>query len=160
MNGNVDIVTFRSTAANILQDFQNRKASHDIELEKIRIIEASADIIKNEIKQLDNNTAFYPTDEEIKTSNDFSLSKFAPPTLVHYLKNLISCKNSDLLVASNVQAIIENTRPRSIIKPLQLSLAVILRCYFESRYLINILHKFGLCVSYSEVLNFKACAAD
>ena len=27
-------------------------------------------------------------------------------------------------------------------------------------YLINVLYQFGLCVSYSEVLNFEACAAD
>ena len=77
-----------------LQDFQNRKVSDDIEVEKMRIIKVSADIIKNEIKQLDNNTTFYPTvEEEIKTSNNFSLSKFAPPTLLHFLKNLISCKS-------------------------------------------------------------------
>ena len=44
--------------------------------------------------------------------------------------------------------------------PIQLSLAAILHRHSESRYLINILHKFGLCVSCSEVLKFKACAAD
>ena len=49
-NGNVGVVTFRSTAAKILQDFQNRKTSDNIELEKIRMIKASADIIKNEIQ--------------------------------------------------------------------------------------------------------------
>ena len=57
-------------------------------------------------------------------------------------------------------AVIQNTTPRSIIKPLQLWLAVILYCHFEFRYLINISHRFGLYVSYSEVLNFKLCAAD
>ena len=36
----------------------------------------------------------------------------------------------------------------------------ILHRHFESRYLVDILHKFGLFVSYSEVLNFEACAAD
>ena len=60
INGNVDVVRFHSTASKILQDFQNREASVDIELEKMRIIKASTDIIKNKIKQWDNNTACYP----------------------------------------------------------------------------------------------------
>ena len=60
INGNVDIVRFHSAASKILQDFQNREASVDIELEKVRIIKASTDIIKNKIKQWDNNTACYP----------------------------------------------------------------------------------------------------
>ena len=63
-------------------------------------------------------------------------------------------------MASIAHAIIQNTRPRYIMTPMQLSLAAILHRHFESRYLINILHKSGLCVSYSEVLKFKACAAD
>ena len=79
VNRNVDVVTFHTTAAKILQDFQNRKASDEVEVGKMRIIKVSADIIKNEIKQLANNTTFYPTVEEIETSNDFSLSKFVPP---------------------------------------------------------------------------------
>ena len=59
VNGNVDVATFRSTTAEILQDLQNRKASDDIELEKMKIIKASADIIKNDIKQLDKNPPFF-----------------------------------------------------------------------------------------------------
>ena len=73
---NFDAATFRSTAAKMLNDFQNTNVS-DMELEKIRIIKASANIIKNEIKQSKNNTTFHPTVEEIETSKDFSLSKFA-----------------------------------------------------------------------------------
>lgn len=55
VNRNVVVVTFHTTAAKVLQDFQNRKASHKTEVGKMRIIKASPDIIKNEIKQLGNN---------------------------------------------------------------------------------------------------------
>ena len=55
VNRNVDVVTFHTTATKVLQDFQNRKASHKTEVGKMRIIKASPDIIKNEIKQLGNN---------------------------------------------------------------------------------------------------------
>ena len=160
VDGNPDVVTFRSTAAKILQDFEKRKASDDVEVEKMRIIKVSADIIKNDIKQLNINMKFYPTVQEIENSVNFPSSNFAPPTLLHFLKSLIGCKNSDLLIASIAQAIIQNCRPRSIITPIPLSLAVILHRHFESRYLIDVLHKFGLCASYSEVIKFEACAAD
>ena len=82
-NGNVDVATLHSTAAKILQEFQSRNVSVNIELERMRIIKALVDIIKalvdiikHEIKQLDNNTTFYPTVEEIETSNNFLLFDF------------------------------------------------------------------------------------
>ena len=86
--------------------------------------------------------------------------KFDNCSRIHFLKNLILCKNSDLLVASVAQTIIQHTRPRSIMTPIQLSFAAILHRHFKSRYLIDILHNFGLCVSYTEVLNYEVCAED
>ena len=159
VDGYADVITFQSTASKILQDFKSR-ASDDIEVEKMRIIKAAADIIKNEIKQLDTSMIFYPTFEEIENTVDFSSSKFIPPTLLYLLQNLISCKDNNLLIASIAQTIVQNSRPKSIITPIQLSLAVILHRLYESRYLIDLLHKFGLCASYAEVLRFESCAAD
>ena len=77
VDGYADVITFQSTASKILQDFKSR-ASDDIEVEKMRIIKAAADIIKNEIKQLDTSMIFYPTFEEIENTVDFSSSKFTP----------------------------------------------------------------------------------
>ena len=155
VNGNPDVITFTSTASKILQDFQKIKSSADVEVEKMRMIKAAADIIRNDVKQQDSNLMFYPTVEDIENS-----SHLAPPTLLHFLENLIPCKVSSLKISSIAQAIIQNVRPRSIITPVQLSLTVILHRHFESRYLIDILHKFGLCASYSEVLRFESCAAQ
>ena len=144
VNRNVDVVTFHTTAAKILQDFQNRKASDEIEVGKMRIIKVSADIIKNEIKQLAITQLFI---QQLKKSRLRMISHYQS------LSHLISCKNSDLLLASIAQTIIQNTRSRSIITTIQLSLAVILHRHFKSRYLTDILHKFGRCVSYSKVLH-------
>ena len=117
-------------------------------------------MIKNDIKELKSNMNNYPTNDEIKRSLDVELSAFYPTSLLHFLRNLITCKNSDLLIASISQAIIQNSRPRSIITLIPLALAVILHRHFESRYLIDILHAFGFCASYSEVIEFEACATD
>ena len=67
-NGNVYVATLHSTTAKILQEFQSRNVSVNIELERMRIIKALVDIIKH--------TTFYPTVEEIETSNDFLLFDF------------------------------------------------------------------------------------
>ena len=37
---------------------------------------------------------------------------------------------------------------------------ITLQRLFKSKYLTDILHKFGLCASYSEKLNFEACTAN
>ena len=67
----------------------------------MRIIRASDSIMKYKIKQLDSNTTFYPTVEEIDTSKDFSPSKFPPSARLHFPKNLITYKNS-----SNINQVI------------------------------------------------------
>jgi len=155
INGNADVITFKTTVSKILQNFQKTASSNDDEIEKLRIIKTAADIIKNDIKQMNSNLTFYPTVEDIENSNNFS-----PQTLLYFLQNLISCKNSSLITSSISQAIIQNVRPQTIITPIQLSIGVILHRHFESKYLIDLLNKFGLCASYSEVLKFESCAAN
>ena len=101
VNGNPDVITFTSTASKILQDFQKIESSADVEVEKMRIIKAAADIIRNDVKQQDSNLMFYPTVEDIENS-----SHFTPPTLLHFLENLISSLDSSLKISSIAQAII------------------------------------------------------
>ena len=153
--GNADVISFRSTASKVLQDFHKKQHSDDSEVEKYRIIKAAADIIKNDIKELENNTANYPTANEIENAKSDGTK-----TLDYFLENLISCKSSKPATPSLAQAIIQSVRPRSIITPLQFSLAITLHRHFGSRYLIDLLNEFGFCLSYSEVLRFESCAAN
>ena len=76
VNGNPDAITFTSTASKILQDVQKIKSSTDVEVEKMRIIKAAADVIRNDVKQQDSNLMFYPTVEDIENS---SYSSPPPP---------------------------------------------------------------------------------
>ena len=50
-------------------------------------------------------------------------------------------------------------RPRAIVAPLQIGLAVQMHFHFRSRYLIDVLHSFGICSSYNEVQRFERNAA-
>ena len=62
-------------------------------------------------------------------------------------------------VASIGQAIMQSTRPRGFICPLQIGLGVQLHRLYGSRFLVDSLYSHGFCSSYSEVHRFEASAA-
>jgi len=53
LNGKHNVVTFRTTCKSILHDFYNQTRHTDIENEKLRFIQAAAELIKSDIKSLD-----------------------------------------------------------------------------------------------------------
>ena len=57
------------------------------------------------------------------------------------------------------QALIQAARPRTVLTPLQLGLAVQMHHHFQSKYLIESLHALGFSASYKEVLQFERNAA-
>ena len=65
INGKADVVTFRSTAATILQAFHEEPKSTDPKAEELRIITTAANLIKNNIKCIVSSKAYYPTPEDI-----------------------------------------------------------------------------------------------
>ena len=68
-------------------------------------------------------------------------------------------KNNLLKMASIGQAIDQAARPRIVIAPLQIGLAVQLHQSFASHFLIDTLHHHGFCSSYHEVQPFNQNAA-
>ena len=61
--------------------------------------------------------------------------------------------------ASIGQALMQAARPRVLIAPLQIGLAVQLHHHFASRFLIDSLHAQGFCSSYREVTPYERNAA-
>ena len=59
INGKPNEVTFRTTAATILQEF-HVKQSLDIEAEKTNIIKAAAKLTKNDLKSIKTTNENYP----------------------------------------------------------------------------------------------------
>lgn len=68
-------------------------------------------------------------------------------------------KDIDVKLAFIGQAIMEATRPRIFIVPLQLEFGAVMHHQFESQFLIDSLHKHGFACSYSEVQEFEGSAA-
>ena len=63
-------------------------------------------------------------------------------------------------VAAVGHAIAQAVRPRSIVAPLQIGLAIQAHHVFRSRFLVDVLHAMGFASSYREVVRFEKNAAD
>ena len=157
INGKSNVVTFRNTASSILQCFYQRPAKEDTYTEKMHLIETAAKLIKSDIKSMKTSKCVYPAPCEL-SSIDSNLSDL-PETLQVLLRTLFSEKNPDVKIASLGQAIVQATRPRVLISPLQIGLAVELHHHFGSKFLIDTLNSLGFCSSYSEVKKFEVSAA-
>lgn len=121
----------------------------------MNIIKTTAKLLKNDLKSIPTSSDSYPT----ITIDAESHVRYFPASLSTFLSLLTSEKNSALKVASIGQAIVQAVRPRVVISPLQMRLAVQLHPYFASRFLIDTLHHHGFCSSYQEVQMFNENAA-
>ena len=157
LNGKPNVVTFRHKAASIISDFYSRPQDNDTDVEKMRIIKAACELIKSDIKSVDQNFENYPEAADMSSLDD--VIAFLPTSLKLMLERLFSGKDTRKKVGSIGQAIMQAARPRALMSPLQLGLAVQLHHHFGSRFLIDLLHALGFCSSYSEVQRFLSSAA-
>ena len=127
-NGKPNVVTFRSTVANILHDFHAQPKSVDLETEKLNIIRTASRLIKSDIKLIKTSYDIYPLIETGAETN----ANFLPHTLKLLLEGILVGKD-DVKIASIGQAIsIQAARPRVILAPLQVGLTVQLHHHFTS----------------------------
>ena len=91
-------------------------------------------------------------------SEEASLN-FPPDSLRYFLQEVFKGSDVGIKVASIGQAIMQTTRPRVLLTPLQMGLAVQLHHHFASRFLLDSLHHLGFCSSYHEVKKFEQNAA-
>ena len=151
--GRENVITFRTTARKLLSDF-SLKNKTDTGSEKISLIQTAARMIKEEIKAKEFDSTMYPTfcKEELSTS-------YLTPLLDLFLKELITSNGNLTKRAAIGQSIMQCCRPRSLLCPIQVGLGVQMHSMFGSRMLIDLLHKLGYSVSYTEILQFQASAA-
>ena len=157
VNGKPNVVTFRHKASSIINDFYSRPKDNDSDVEKMRIIEAACKLIKSDIKSVAQNSDNYPEATEMSSLDN--VIAFLPTSLKLMLEKLFSGKDTRKKVGSIGQAIMQAVRPRALMAPLQLGLAIQLHHHFGSRFLIDILYELGFGSSYSEVQRFECSAA-
>lgn len=66
INGKSNIVTLRSTAEYVLQEFHDRQKD-DPDMEKIHLIKKAAKLIRNDIKSVGTSNEHYPPSYEIES---------------------------------------------------------------------------------------------
>jgi len=151
INGKQNVVTFHTTASNILHNF-HQQTMQDKKDEKTHIIEAAAKFIKQDIKDLDQTRNTYPTAAEISTETAL---EFVPPSLQQLLNTIFCGKDRSTKIASIGQAIMQATRPRILLAPLQIGLGVQMHHHFQSKFLVDSLYHHGFSCSYSEVKKYE-----
>jgi len=72
---------------------------------------------------------------------------------------VFSERDADTKISAIGQAIMQATRPRILIAPLQIALGVQLHHLTSSKYIVELLNSLGFCVSYTEVQTFESSAA-
>ncbi len=157
INGKPNVVTFRHTASSIISDFHSQPKDIDQQSEKLRIIQAAAQLIKSEVKAVSQPKDVYPSLDDMSTT-DKALS-FLPESLFTLLNMVFVGKDTDRKIASIGQAIMQAIRPRVLNAPLQLGLAVQMHHHFASKFLIDSLSEHGFCRPYHEVQKFESNAA-
>ena len=110
--------------------------------------------IKSQVSTVGNQ---YPSSDDLKF--DSSLS-FIPTSMRTALETLFVGKDTRCKVAAVGLAIIQAVRPRAVIAPLQIGLAVQIQHLYRSKNIVDTLHKMGFCSSYTEVIRFEKNAAD
>ena len=154
-----NIVTMREQTSEIMRSYYKQKCQEgDEESQKRAIIETAARLIRSDIKsQVSTVTNQYPSSDDLKL--DSSLS-FIPTSLRTALETLLVGKDTRRKVAAVGHAIIQAVRPRAVIAPLQIGLAVQIHHLYRSKIIVDTLHKLGFCSSYTEVIRFEKNAAD
>ena len=119
--------------------------------------ETAANLIKSDIKSIESAKNEYPSVSDIE-SIEKNL-EYLPESLKIFLSSMFSERECLVKLSSIGQAIIQATRPRSLIVPLQIELAVQMHHTFGSRFLIDSLNSCGFSSSYSEVKKYELNAA-
>ena len=117
--------------------------------EKMKLIQAAAKLIKEDIKAIKTSHEVYPFCDALESLE--AGIDFLPDTLKALLEGLFSGRKTAVKVASIGQAIMQATRPRVLLPPLQFGLGVQLYHHLASQFLIDSLHHHGFCCSYKEV---------
>lgn len=128
--------------------------------ERFRVLEAAADIIREDIQTAVFDNSNYPPPgrmfEDLNNEIPESLTYFVERVI---LKNKRSSLDHLKLVCTNIcHSLMTAVRPRSFKSKLQLGLAVFFHRKFGSKRLIQIFSSFGLCASYNETIMYEAAA--
>ena len=113
-------------------------------------ISTAAKIVRDEIREKLYDMKFYPSNEEILSSSQNS--QWIPHHLQTFLQLVVI---SEVKQNSIGHAIVQASRPRSVIAPIMFGVGIEMDHVFGSKWLINELSRLGFSISYDEVVKYK-----
>jgi hypothetical protein len=148
LSGKSNVVCLKNLASNIVTDkwFNDLKDSGDEK--SVKIVKTAARLIRSEIKDMEFDMKHYPSGEDMYSVNN----KCVPPLLQTFMEMLVV---DELKQSGLAQAIIQCSRPRTVLMPLIFGLSVSLDHKLGSTLLLDMLHSLGLCMPQTEVRRFK-----
>jgi hypothetical protein len=149
------VVKLHTKTERLLDQFYSQERRPSPIDEKERIIQAAVRLIQEDIMSIPYNMDSYPSANDMKTESALQL---LPPTLVSFLKTIFGKENREKVVGIG-HAIVQSARPRGLILPIPLGIAVYLHSHYASRDIIDRLFRLGFCVSYSETLRWMRNAS-
>ena len=137
--------------AHLITQEKHRSRDIDEKSEAKKIVLLAAELIKESIMKFDDKIDCYPSIGEIENGKTDEV----PELLKEFVNVLV---NDSLKRRSLSQAIYSGCKSiKSFphIMPLQFAVAVAADCQFGSKWLNNLLYKFGFAMSYDELVRFK-----
>ena len=126
----------REQTSQILRSYYTQKCQEgDEEFQKRAIIETAARLIKSDIiSEVSTVTSQYPSSHDLQLDSALA---FIPTSLLTALDTLFAGKDTRRKVAAVGQAIIQAVRPRAVLAPLQVGLAVQTHHLYRSKFLVD-----------------------
>jgi hypothetical protein len=148
--GKKDVICFKDMASHIINEEWYTQRDEDISKESIRIVQAAAKLIKSQIQALVSNTESYPLNSDIGDIR--TMNTWLPSLLSTFLQHVIS---DDVKQTAIGHAIVQASRPRSVISPILFGVGVSLDHTLGSKWLLTTLSRLGFSVSNEEVNRYK-----
>lgn len=151
------VLCFRNTGYKILSQQWYKSKQANEEEERLRVVRAAADIIREDIRSKVYRLDSYPDPQRFLENCEEDI----PQTLQVLLDSIIKRgkrgqrQKDRTKVISIAHAVISSTRPRSFHSSLQVGVGALLSRKYGSRELIQIASGLGFCCSYDEARMFE-----
>ncbi|KAJ8895907.1 hypothetical protein PR048_001247 [Dryococelus australis] len=146
LSGKSFIVKLKGSVSSIVHDKWYLDKKNTEEKENIRIVEATSDIIRRDIRSLVFDTKIYPAMESLDLGQ-------LPEILKTFLNRVIQGEVVERMNTAIGEAMMSACRPRSYISPTVLGIGVYIHRHQASRQLVDILSSLSFSTSYEEVQN-------
>ena len=149
VEGRENVVCFKNMAKYIINEkWQSSRDSMEDKAEWI--VSTAAKIIRDGIREKIYDCKSYPANEDIASISQSS--QWVPHHLQTFLKLIVI---SEVKQNSIGHAIVQASRPRSVIAPIMFGVGIEMDHVFGSKWLINELSHLGFSISYDEVVKYK-----